>query len=257
VIGHNKGSYHNQTITIESPKNVQIISKNTKFVVALIEHFIKNNFTELTPFNRIKQIGFWRYLVVRESQRTNQTLVMVVCKTQGVEPDLLQKVQQELVEYMKKSLRGLVGLCFLDYNGESDSVPSEKPTLLYGLPYYQETIFNRTFQVSPGAFLQIHMDMCEVLYSQIIQAVKDCDVVLDLGCGIGTIGISVQDKLPNVKVIGVEICAEAVEDAKKNSETYEVHLGRAEDLIKDICDKYRGNKIVAILDPPDLVSTRK
>ena len=59
--------------------------------------------------------------------------------------------------------------------------------------------------------------MCEILYSHIIQAVKMCDVVLDLGCGIGTIGISIQDKLPSVKVIGVEINAEAVEDAKKNS----------------------------------------
>lgn len=59
--------------------------------------------------------------------------------------------------------------------------------------------------------------MCEILYSQIIQAVKMCDVVLDLGSGIGTIGISIQDKLPDVKVIGVEINAEAVEDARKNS----------------------------------------
>jgi 16S rRNA G1207 methylase RsmC len=45
--------------------------------------------------------------------------------------------------------------------------------------------------------------MCEVLYSHIIQAVQECDVVLDLGCGIGTIGISIQDKLPNIKVVGV------------------------------------------------------
>jgi 16S rRNA G1207 methylase RsmC len=59
--------------------------------------------------------------------------------------------------------------------------------------------------------------MCEILYSHIIQAVKDCDIVLDLGCGIGTIGISIQKKLPDIKVIGIEICAEAVEDAKKNS----------------------------------------
>lgn len=78
----------------------------------------------------------------------------------------------------------------------------------------------------------------------------DCDVILDLGCGIGTIGISIKKKLPNVKVIGVEICEEAVEDAKKNDPDYEVHLGRAEDKIKEICDKYRGNRIVAILDPP-------
>ena len=45
------------------------------------------------------------------------------------------------------------------------------------------------------------------MYNHIIQAVKMCDVVLDLGCGIGTIGISIQDKLDNIKVVGVEISA--------------------------------------------------
>jgi len=45
--------------------------------------------------------------------------------------------------------------------------------------------------------------MCEILYSKIIEHVKECDIILDLGCGIGTIGISIMKKLENVKVIGV------------------------------------------------------
>lgn len=53
---------------VESPKNVNIISKNTKLIVAVVENFIRNNFrAELLPFDRIVQIGFWRYLIVRES----------------------------------------------------------------------------------------------------------------------------------------------------------------------------------------------
>ena len=98
TIGFNKGSYHNQTITIESPRNVQIISKNTKFVVALLENFIKTRFPELAPFDRLKNKGFWRYLVVRESERTKQTLVMVVCKTESVNEDMLKEAKGELVE---------------------------------------------------------------------------------------------------------------------------------------------------------------
>ena len=47
------------------------------------------------------------------------------------------------------------------------------------------------------------MDMCEVLYQRVIDSVKECEVVLDLGCGIGTIGISIMKKNPNVKVIGI------------------------------------------------------
>ena len=73
---------------------------------------------------------------------------------------------------------------------------------------------------------------------------------MDLGSGIGTIGISIMKNLPNVKVIGVEICKEAVEDSKVNEPTYEVHEGRAEDHIKTICEQHRGKRIVAVLDPP-------
>ena len=81
--------------------------------------------------------------------------------------------------------------------------------------------------MSPSAFLQIHLPMREILYEEIIKAVSECDVVLDLGSGIGTIGISIKNRLPKVKVIGIEICEEAVEDSKKNCPDYEVYLGRA------------------------------
>lgn len=76
-------------------------------------------------------------MVVRESERTKQTLVMVVCKTNHVEPELLKTVKAELVEYMKKSLIGLSSLCFLAYNDQADSVPTDKPEVIYGNSYYQ------------------------------------------------------------------------------------------------------------------------
>jgi hypothetical protein len=126
-VGFNKGSYQNQTIMVETPRNVKIISRQTKLVVALLEHFIRTKFPSLLAYDRIKQAGFWRYLIVRESQRLGQSLVVVVCKTQGVEEKLLLEVKAELTEYMSKSVIGLVGLGLLPYQGEADSVPSLKP----------------------------------------------------------------------------------------------------------------------------------
>lgn len=127
MVGFNKGSYQNQTIMVETPRNVKIISRQTKLVVALLEHFIRTKFPSLLAYDRIKQAGFWRYLIVRESQRLGQSLVVVVCKTQGVEEKLLLEVKAELTEYMSKSVIGLVGLGLLPYQGEADSVPSLKP----------------------------------------------------------------------------------------------------------------------------------
>lgn len=62
---------------------------------------------------------------------------MIVCKTADVELELLAQVKQQLIEYLSKSVIGLASLCFLDYNGEADSVPTDKPQLLWGTPYYQ------------------------------------------------------------------------------------------------------------------------
>jgi hypothetical protein len=38
---------------------------------------------------------------------------------------------------MKQCVIGLKSLCFLSYNGEADSIPPEKPELLWGEPFYQ------------------------------------------------------------------------------------------------------------------------
>jgi hypothetical protein len=69
-------------------------------------------------------VGFWRYLVVRESDRTGQSMILVVCKTQGVDEAMLKEVKDKLTNYCKLAIKGLKTLCFLSYNGESDSVPT-------------------------------------------------------------------------------------------------------------------------------------
>lgn len=46
MIGFNKGSYFNNTIMVDSPKNVNIISKNTKLKVALVQNLINNVMAE-------------------------------------------------------------------------------------------------------------------------------------------------------------------------------------------------------------------
>ena len=82
--------------------------------MALLEQFIRTHHSEkLLPYDRRKQEGFWRYLVIRESQRTNESLVMVVVRTDQTDPQLLAQVKEELTDYMRKSIIGLVGLCLL------------------------------------------------------------------------------------------------------------------------------------------------
>lgn len=101
---------------------------------------------------------------MRESKRTNQIMVILVCKTEGFSSDKVEAIKQNFKYFLKKSVVNLTSLCFIVHNGQADSIPTGKPELLYGTPFYQEIILGHNFRVSASAFLQIHIKMCEVLY---------------------------------------------------------------------------------------------
>ena len=73
------------------------------------------------------------------------------------------------------------------------------------------------------SFFQTNPKSAEKLYTKVIDYVFEENteiedsVVLDLFCGTGTIGQLVASRIPNAKVIGIDIVASAIEDAKKNA----------------------------------------
>ena len=105
------------------------------------------------------------------------------------------------------------------------------------------------FKISSKAFYQVNHDQCEKLYSLAIQKamLTKEDDVLDLYCGIGTIGL-IAAKYAK-KVQGIEIVKEAIIDAKENAKINNINninflVGDAKDvLLKKSYD-------VIFLDPP-------
>lgn len=128
---------------------------------------------------------------------------------------------------------------------------NHKYKTVFGKDDIVEKLNGVSFQIAPDAFFQVNTKQTEKLY----QTVKDAfvlsrdDVVLDLYCGTGTIGIFLA---PFVKqVIGVEVNAQAIESAKKNQELDKVSniewkLGKVEDVVPAL----QVNPNVVIVDPP-------
>lgn len=87
-------------------------------------------------------------------------------------------------------------------------------------------------------------------------------ILLDVCCGTGTIGISMASKVK--KVIGVDMVAEAIEDAKKNAlangftcynlgiDNIVFYCAKVEDVIYRIVKDHvkPGDQVIAVLDPP-------
>ena len=88
---------------------------------------------------------------------------------------------------------------------------------LYGPGFIEDTLCGVPVQLGPLSFYQVNTLAAEQLYgiaAENAQLTPD-DLLLDLYCGMGTIGLSMADHCR--ELIGVEIVPEAIESAKANA----------------------------------------
>ncbi|MCD8314106.1 MAG: 23S rRNA (uracil(1939)-C(5))-methyltransferase RlmD [Firmicutes bacterium] len=125
---------------------------------------------------------------------------------------------------------------------------------ILGEKYIKDRLGPCEFIVSPPSFYQVNRVAARILYDTAadMAALSDGDMVADLYCGTGTVGIYAARRLYNekggrVKLLGIEINPDAVSDAKANAELNgvdaEFRVGRAE------TSDFSGADIV-FLDPP-------
>ena len=89
--------------------------------------------------------------------------------------------------------------------------------ILYGPGYIEDTLCGVPVRLGPLSFYQVNTLAAERLYgvaAQYAQLTPD-DTLLDLYCGMGTIGLSMAEQCR--ELIGVEIVPEAIESAKANA----------------------------------------
>jgi len=107
------------------------------------------------------------------------------------------------------------------------------------------------FLISSEAFFQVNLNQTVKLYNKVLEytQLKLTDLVLDLYCGTGTIGIFLSPYCN--KVLGIEINSEAIKNANENKKINNISnidfmVGDTKDLIKRI--NFKPNVIV--VDPP-------
>lgn len=137
---------------------------------------------------------------------------------------------------------------FLENHPNVVGVVLNKKTI-YGKNYFYEQIEKQTFKISYDAFFQINREVCSILIKEIEKQISKEDYLLDLYCGVGTLGISVGKKVS--KLYGIEVIPNAIKDAKENALLNKIKnatffCGRAEDALSKIEDRIT----MIILDPP-------
>lgn len=164
-------------------------------------------------------------------------------------------LEEEFCRYITKR-HPLVTSVFLNINRRSsNSVLSDVWRTIYGNGYIDEVLLGCTFRISPASFFQVNPTMTERLYSEAARLadVQDGEVLLDLYCGTGTIGITLCKGKPDCRLVGVEISPSAVDDAIFNAKRNGVDgaficLDAGEALNSERVKSVRPD--IVILDPP-------
>lgn len=179
--------------------------------------------TNVFQKNKVRNI---ESLMIRVGESTKETMVAVEGKAK----------KSDVITYFKD-----VKCTSLLYNNE----------VLNGKKTIEEEILGKKFSISKNAFFQINKEGATILYSILIDEVKNKNYkcILDLYCGTGTIGILLSPYVE--KVIGIEVVKEAVENAENNAKQNQVsNIDFLEGKVESIDLTTYGSIDLAIVDPP-------
>ncbi|KAM7416378.1 hypothetical protein PAMA_018445 [Pampus argenteus] len=256
TIGFRLGKYKGGSCAVVGPAETRHVSVEAKRVVSEFQKFIRT--TPYSVYSPETYEGHWKQLTVRTT-RTKQAMAIVFFNP--------QKLEEEELDALKSSMRkhftegegkdsGVTCLYFVREGQRTSPNPEDMPCeLVAGEGCIHEELLGLKFRISPHSFFQVNTGAAEVLYSAVGEwaQLDQESTVLDVCCGTGTIGISLAKRVK--KVIGIELCQEAVEDAKVNAKlnglsNVEFHCGKAEDVFPNILNALVSPNVTAIVDPP-------
>jgi 23S rRNA (uracil1939-C5)-methyltransferase len=201
------------------------------------------------PFYNIKQHQGWlRNMFVRNSTK-GEWMVNLILGYDGGEK------REALLNLFLKKFPQITTLLYTINEKRNDSMQDLVPQVYFGNGYITESLENFDFKISPKSFFQTNTKQAESLYqvTRNFAELTGKEVVYDLYCGTGSIGIFCSQQAK--KIIGVEVVADAIEDAKENARINNLTQTAffAGDVI-DICDDAffdtHGKPDVIITDPP-------
>ena len=243
-----------------------------------LRQFMKED--NITSYDPRWEKGLMRHLIVRTAAGTGQVMVILVINGKGIPNaaklvDMLDEAIYNVPVYKDGPLAGVefnLESVVVNINKKNTSeILGEECITIAGKPTIMEEVGGLQFEISPLSFYQVNREQMVKLYGKAIEYadLKGGETVLDLYCGVGTIGLfcaaEMNSKNPENpgRVLGIESVKGAVVDANRNAvingivnaryvcgkaEEELPKLVKGEDL-KDVSLKISQADVV-ILDPP-------
>ncbi len=219
----------------------EIFTQISKTVIDYVNH------NSISAYDEAHQNGILRHIYLRIGHHSSEIiLTLVVTKPSRVFDGLIAILTARFPQ-----IKSVV----LNINPDNTNViMGRKDICLYGVGYILDEMCGKSVVISPHSFYQVNTPAAEEVYKAAAEYAdfSGNETLLDLYCGIGTVGLSMADRVKSL--IGVESVPQAVENAKANAKRNNVKnaefiCGDAGKISKVLADRGVSPDVI-IVDPP-------
>lgn len=252
------GFYAGRTHSIVENTDCAIQHPCNHEIVETVLEFMKE--FKITAYNEKEHTGLVRHILTRVGVNTGEVMVCLVINGEML-PDSEKFVEKLLACPLcgldKEQKLSVKSICLNINQEKTNVILGETVKVLFGREYIEDSIGGIVYRISPLSFYQVNPSQTKKLYDTALEYanLQGNEVVWDLYCGIGTISLFLAQKA--MKVCGVEIVPQAVEDARQNArlnkmDNVEFFAGAAEEVVPMQYEKSGGQlrADVVVLDPP-------
>ena len=180
----------------------------------------------ITAYNEETHTGRVRHLYMRQGWHSGQRLLCFVVNGNGL-PN-----EAEICAILQKEFD--LTTILINRNSERTNVIlGRKTRTVLGPGVIEDTLAGVPLRMGVHEFYQVNTPAAETLYAKAREyaGLKETDFLLDLYCGMGTIGLSM---LPDCRrLVGVEVVPQAVDGAKQTAARLGLDADRADFRCQD------------------------
>ncbi len=246
------GFYAPKSHRVREARACPLAPPEFKRIIDTLVEFFKEH--RLSCYDEESGKGLLRHIYLRRGELSGEIMLTLVIN--GTSLPYISELQK-LLEMRHPEIRSFL----LNENLKATNIIlGEKFHSVMGDGKILDTLAGVKLEFTPNSFYQVNHSAAEILYKKALAlaAPQKSDTILDLYCGVGSIGLSMAKHAG--EVIGIEIVADAVKMARENAKIngisnakfYTGDASFAKKLLEG-AERERGEKIkpdIVILDPP-------
>ena len=182
-----------------------VLNEIGRFLCGLLEQY------GIRPYDEASGEGLVRHIFLRRGAHSGQIMVCLVC----TRPRLPHA--EEIAARLRSRFADIATILINVNRDKTNVILGGENVTLYGPGFIEDSLCGVPVRLGPLSFYQVNTPGAEQLYAVAADYADPApgDLLLDLYCGMGTIGLSMASRCR--ALVGVEIVPEAIESAKANA----------------------------------------